>query len=343
MQSDRERTDSVPTLGMRFDMRVPEWAARPQALYAAALDLAAHADRHGFDFLMISEHHGAEDGYCPSPLMLASAFAARTSRIRLRIAALVLPLYHPLRVAEDVAVLDLVSGGRAEAVLGAGYREAEFRMLGADFAARGRLLDEGVEVLLQAWTGEPFQFRGEMVRVTPSPVQRPHPRLLIGGSSRVAARRAARLGLEFVPTDATFFAAYQAERAARGLPPGPEFQLGPYFLHVAEDPERDWRRIAPHALHDVDTYARWNADAHDSQKRMFEGTSADDLRKGSRFKILDPAGAVRLIRDLGEDSIVQLHPLMGGMDPDLGWASAELFMSKVLPELGMARGVEETV
>ena len=103
---------------MRFDLRAPPWGASPVRLYRASLDMAAWADDLGFDLIRISEHHAAEDGYCPSPFVLAAAIAARTQRARLRLNALILPLRDPVRVAEDLAVLDLVSAGRIEAVIG---------------------------------------------------------------------------------------------------------------------------------------------------------------------------------------------------------------------------------
>ena len=109
--------------------------------------------------------------------------------------AIVAPLYDPLRLAEDIAVLDLSSGGRLITVAGIGYRPEEYAALGRDFERRGALQDEALETLLSAWTGELFDYRGRKVRVTPRPYTRPHPMLFVGGSSRPAARRAARLGL----------------------------------------------------------------------------------------------------------------------------------------------------
>jgi len=111
----------LPRILLRYDMRAPAFGAPAAALYAAALEQAAFADAHGFDAVQLSEHHGSEDGYLPAPLVLAAAIAGRTKGIRLEIAALILPLHEPLRVAEDVAVLDLASAGRVELVIGAGY------------------------------------------------------------------------------------------------------------------------------------------------------------------------------------------------------------------------------
>src|SRR6185295_14510460 len=107
------------------DMRAPDWATPRSQLFAAALDIAAWADKVGFDVLGLGEHHSSDDGYNPSPLILASAFAARTQRIRLRTAVLLASCYDPIRLAEDIAVLQILSGGRFELGLGFGYRQCE--------------------------------------------------------------------------------------------------------------------------------------------------------------------------------------------------------------------------
>nr|WP_232292102.1 LLM class flavin-dependent oxidoreductase [Frankia sp. QA3] len=105
---------------------------------------------------------------------------------------IVLPLYDVLRAAEDLAVLDVISDGRLEVVVGAGYRPAEYAMFGRSFAGRGSQVEDAVPLLRRAWSGEPFDHRGTTVRVTPVPVHQPGPPVLLGGSSPAAARRAAR-------------------------------------------------------------------------------------------------------------------------------------------------------
>ena len=123
----------------------------------------------GFDMLTLSEHHASPDGYLPSPLVLGGAMAARTKQIALWISALLLPLHDPIRLAEDLAVLDLISGGRVSLVTGLGYRPIEYAMFGKEWTRRGKLLDENLDVMIKAWTGEPFEHRGETVQVTPRP------------------------------------------------------------------------------------------------------------------------------------------------------------------------------
>jgi len=185
-------------IGLRYDLRAPSFGSVTHAeLYAACLDQCAWADRHGLDFVVLSEHHGVEDGYLPAPITLAAAIAGRTKSIRINIAAVLVPLHDPVRLAEQLAVLDLGSGSRVGLIAGLGYRHEEFAMAGVDRAERGRLLEEYVAVLRQAWTGEPFTWRGRTIRVTPKPAS--PPMILIGGSTEKAARRAARLGCGFFP------------------------------------------------------------------------------------------------------------------------------------------------
>jgi alkanesulfonate monooxygenase SsuD/methylene tetrahydromethanopterin reductase-like flavin-dependent oxidoreductase (luciferase family) len=325
----------VTRLILRLDMRAPATDRRPEVLYAAGLEMAEWADREGFEELMLSEHHGAEDGYLPSPLVYGAALAARTRALRLRVSALVLPLHDPLRVAEDVAVLDNLSQGRVELVLAGGFLPSEFEMFGRSLADRGRLIEEGVALLERAWTGKPFEYRGRSVRVTPRPVQRPRPPLLLGGSVEAAARRAARIADGFVPVVPELYPVYLEECRKLGVTPGESRVPGPPFLHVAEDPDAAWSRIAPHALHESNSYASWYAQGGTSGP--YQPTrDAAALRTSGLYQVLTPEECVALAEALGPDGWLFLHPLMGGLDPELGWQSLELLASKVLPRL--ARG-----
>src|SRR5438876_8520321 len=141
-------------------------------------------DRHGVDFVVLSEHHGVEDGYLPAPLTVAAAIAGRTKSIRINPAAVLVPLHDPVRLAEQLAVLDLASGSRVGLIAGLGYRREEFAMAGVDRAERGRLLEEYVAVMRQAWTGEPFTWRGRTIRVTPKAAA--PPMVLDGGVTEYA-------------------------------------------------------------------------------------------------------------------------------------------------------------
>ena len=188
-------------LTFRFDMRQPDAGASRAALYAAMLDMCAWGDDLGFDEVYLCEHHGAPDGYLPSPIVLGAAVAARTRRIRIHLTALVVTLHHPLRIAEDLAVLDILSNGRLTVTAGMGYRPHEFAMMGVDMRHKLRIFLDTLEVLRNAWTGGPFEYEGRTVRVTPKPVQPGGPPLLMGGSS-AAARPAAAGGFRATPRSA---------------------------------------------------------------------------------------------------------------------------------------------
>src|SRR5262245_9032481 len=141
-------------IGIRFDLRAPAFGTATHAeLYAACLDQCAWAEEQGLDLVVLSEHHGVEDGYLPAPLTLAAAIAGRTRRINISIAAVLLPLHDPIRLTEQVAVLDLASGSRVSMIVGLGYRHEEFAMAGVDRTKRGTLLEEYVGVMRKAWTG----------------------------------------------------------------------------------------------------------------------------------------------------------------------------------------------
>lgn len=318
-------------VGIRFDLRVPSFATTTHAQqYAACLDQCEWADRLGLDIVVLSEHHGVEDGFMSAPVTLAAAVAGRTRTIQINIAAVLAPLHDPVRLAEQLAAVALVSGGRLSIVAGLGYRAEEFEMAGVDRRRRGALLEECVTVLRQAWTGEPFEWRGRTVRVTPKPPS--PPMVLIGGSTEKAAKRAAKLRAGFFPAigDPALAALYTAECERLGFRGGfVSLPGGPGFVHVSEDPERDWQRIAPHAIYDATSYAAWQTPDQRSQVHV-HGSTLADVRASGVYAVLTPDETVALAAETGR---IILHPLMGGMDPALGWESLRLFEQKVLPRL----------
>ncbi len=192
-------------LGVWYDFRNPaRWRQPWPAFYRETLDQIAAAEDLGFDSVWLSEHHFTDEGYLPSMPAVLGALAERTSRVRLGTAVLLAPLHHPLRLAEDLAVVDQLSGGRLDVGIAPGYRPKEFTVMGVPKRERGGRTDETIELLRLAWTGEPFSYSGRHfeftdVVVTPPPAQQPGPPIWIGGSSIAAARRAGRYGLAFMP------------------------------------------------------------------------------------------------------------------------------------------------
>jgi alkanesulfonate monooxygenase SsuD/methylene tetrahydromethanopterin reductase-like flavin-dependent oxidoreductase (luciferase family) len=323
-------------IGLRYDLRVPDFASTTHAAqYRACLEQCAWGDERGFDLVVLSEHHGTDDGYMPAPVTLAAAIAGCTRRVQITIAALLVPLHDPVRLAEQLATLDLASGGRAGFVAGLGYRYDEFEMAGVDRSRRGALLEEYVDVMRKAWTGEPFEWRGRTVRVTPTPVSTPHPLVLIGGSTERAARRAARLNLGFFPAigDPALAAVYEEECREVGFTGGfVSLPNGPGMVLVSEDPERTWARIAPHAYFDAQTYADWQTPGQRSAVHV-DPAGFDDPELKRVYRVVTPDECVALVEEQGPFGSVVLHPLMGGIDPDTAWEGLELFAAKVLPRV----------
>jgi alkanesulfonate monooxygenase SsuD/methylene tetrahydromethanopterin reductase-like flavin-dependent oxidoreductase (luciferase family) len=321
---------------IRFDLRRAGSSDVPFAdLYREALAMSAWADEVGFDMCVLSEHHGDEGGYLPAPLVMAGAVAGRTRRIPIFISALLVPLHEPVRLAEDLAVLDLVSGGRVSFVTGIGYRPSEYALLGKDFHRRGKLLDEALETLLAVWRGEALDRDGHRVRVLPQPLSQPHPMLFIGGSSKVAARRAARFGLGLFPSaeDASLADAYYAACEELGTTPGMVLMpKGPACVFVSDDPDRLWAEIGPLLLDDAQAYAAHLTDDMTSQAAS-GATTVDELRAEGVYRIHTPDECVALAGELGPMAGVVLHPLCAGVAPDVGWASLELYRDAVLPRL----------
>ena len=317
--------------GIRFDLRIPPFSTSDHArAYQACLEMSAWADAHGAQVVVLSEHHGVDDGYLSAPVTLAAAIAARTSQAMINIAALLVPLHDPIRLAEQLAAVSLVSGGRLSIVAGVGYRQEEFDMAGIERKGRGRVLEEYVQVMRKAWTGEPFEWRGRTVRVTPAPA--PPPTVLIGGSTERAARRAARLHAGFFPSvdDQHLVDVYEEACASQGFTDGlVMLPGGPGFVHVSEDPERDWERIGPHALYDAQSYSSWQPPGQRSSVHV-EAQNIDDVRRSGVYEVLTPDETVAFVEKTGR---LVLHPLMGGMSPELGWKSLRLFEEKVLPRI----------
>ncbi len=319
-------------LGIRFDLRVPPFAGVTHAdQYAACLDMCEWADERGFDIAVLSEHHGVDDGYMSAPVTLAAAIAGRTKRIAINIAAALVPLHDPVRLAEQMATVSLASGGRLSIVAGLGYRPEEFEMAGVDRKRRGRLLEEYVGVMQQAWTGEPFEWNGRTIRVTPKPGI--PPTILIGGSTEKAARRAARLRSGFFPAvgDANLAALYEEECRNVGFEGG--FVMlpgGPGFVHVSDDPERDWQKIGPHALWDAQTYDSWQTPDQASSEVHVRAKTIDDVRGSGVYEVVTPDDCIALAQRHGR---LIFHPLMGGLPIELGWENLHRFEREVLPKL----------
>ncbi|WP_433602464.1 LLM class flavin-dependent oxidoreductase [Nocardia sp. CA-135953] len=327
-------------LRVHFDLRAPESGIPARELYPLALEQAAWLDNAGATSIMLSEHHGSDDQNCPSPLTLAAAIGAVTERCRILVSALLLPLHDPVRVAEDAAVADLVSGGRLDLVVGVGYVRSEFELFGLTIEDRARLLEKKLPLLLEAMTTGTVTRGGTTYQVTPRPAQKPRPSVLVGGSVAASARRAARLADGFFPavSDPSVIEVYRAECARLGYEPGPVHRGGrPRFVFVSEDPDRAWQHVGPAALGEINIHRRWTADSP-AQNSYGEGGALTDwevVRKGGQYAVLTPAECIELARGLDDDMPLTIKPLLGGVDPDFSWECLEVLKSQVLPHLDL--------
>ena len=198
-------TKPTPRFGVVYDFRnPPDSGVDNPTLYANTLDQVAWLDELGIDQVWFTEHHFVDDGYLPSWIPVAAAMAARTKHVRFSTDICLLPFQHPLRLAEDLAVLDNLSNGRVEIGIGMGYAPREFAAFGLPVSRRLSLTEEGLEILTRCFTGEAFSFEGKRykigdARITPGYVQEGGPPLWIAVTSPASAERAARFNTHVLP------------------------------------------------------------------------------------------------------------------------------------------------
>jgi alkanesulfonate monooxygenase SsuD/methylene tetrahydromethanopterin reductase-like flavin-dependent oxidoreductase (luciferase family) len=241
-------------VGVWFDLRNPPgWRQDPARLYGFTLDMCAEAERLGVDSVWFSEHHCFEDGYLPQPLTFAAAAAARTTRVRLGTGILIAPLRKTAQLAEEAAVVDIISGGRLDLGLGAGYRVPEFEMFGADMTARYRVLDGQVGELRKLWADG---------GITPAPVQERLP-IWLGYGGPQGARRAGRMGEALLTLSAASWPHYRDGLAEGGHDPASARMAGGVQAYVTDDPDRDWPQVASYIAYQQDTYRRYMVEGTD--------------------------------------------------------------------------------
>jgi alkanesulfonate monooxygenase SsuD/methylene tetrahydromethanopterin reductase-like flavin-dependent oxidoreductase (luciferase family) len=318
--------------GLRFDFRNPDIGETTLAdRYAAALDMVEWADGLGCVQVAVSEHHASPDGYLPSPLPMVAAMAARTTNVRFMVAALIAPFYDPVRLAEDLIVLDNLSRGRVDVIIAGGYVREEFALYGAAMQERGKRVTETVAALRGAFTGEPFELRGRTVHITPGPHRPGGPGIILGGSSEAAARRAARIADGFIPSVPEMWEFYRDEVQRLGRPdPGPCPIPENRVVALAEDADKGWEQMLPFFLHETNAYGTWQAqEGIASPYRTAE--DGDALRSGRQYAVLTPDDFVAELR-AAPFPFVLFHPLVGGTPIDLAWSSQHLFEREVMPQ-----------
>jgi alkanesulfonate monooxygenase SsuD/methylene tetrahydromethanopterin reductase-like flavin-dependent oxidoreductase (luciferase family) len=320
---------------LRFDMRAPVGGVSTSELYKAAIEMAEWGEAHGCLSALISEHHTSADGYIPSPLILASAIAARTKQLPIVVGALLLNFYDPIKLAEDMIILDIVSGGRVSHVIGLGYRPEEYAMFGIAMSDRGKVIDRKLEALQRALRGEEFEYEGRAVKVTPPALTPGGPHLAYGGHSLAAARRAGRMGLDMFAEGDTegLLEAYQQAARDAGREPGNALipdRNTPTSVFVAEDLDDAWGKIGPHILHDANTYRTWMGDNTAAASRSESASIAEMRSENGAYRILTPDQAIAQVKT---GVPLLLHPLCGGCPPEYAWESLRLVGEYVMPAL----------
>lgn len=314
--------------------------------YRDSLELVRLAEAEGFDAAWVSEHHFSADGYLPSLLCMLAAFAAVTERIELGTGVVLAPFHDPIRMAEDFAVVDQLSGGRTIAGFAIGWRDEEFRAFGIDVSSRVRRMREVVEVMRLAWTRERFSYAGtyhsyEEIAVTPKPAR--VPTVLIGGFSDTAVARAGRLGDGYlssrVPPERLAHALDVAARArARSGRPGPPIVGVLHNAFVTEDPERDWPLVRAGAGHQLGTYAGWGAGTDvPGRPLQVQPPPEDQLRVLTAFGTPDDVVAglepvVDVLKRFPEAHLV-VRLYYPGMTAEQAAPAVRLFAREVAPRL----------
>ncbi len=309
--------------------------------YADLLALAENAEDAGFDSLWVSEHHFAADSYLPSVMPMLAAVAARTTRLKLGTAVVLAPFHHPLRLAEDAAVVDQISGGRLAAVgLGLGWRDEEFRAFGSPRTERAARLEEIVQILRLAWSGECFSFRGlhyrcDRVRVTPKPAHRIP--IWIGGSVASSIRRAGRIGDGFVASKTALDGLRTMFRTAAEADSTERFTVAAMLDAWVGEPDE---QVLRGFWHKTDMYQAWREglDVDGREVRL-----PDDITRATPDLLFgEPSRLIEQLRPYAElepsrqlTLIVRLH--YPGADAASVASAVRRFGSEVLPHLRQAR------
>ncbi|MDQ2622583.1 MAG: LLM class flavin-dependent oxidoreductase [Actinomycetota bacterium] len=318
-------------IGLFLDLRnPPEWKREWHGLYEGWLERLAWAEQRGLDAVWLTEHHLFEDGYLGQPLVLGAAIAARTSRMRIGTGILQAPLRPAIDIAEQAAMVDIISNGRMELGLGAGYRIPEWEAFGADGNRRFELLEERAREVRRLWDSN---------EATPPPVQ-VRPPIWIGGEGPRGARIAGRLGEGLLALKPELLDHYRGALDSSGhASTGPRMG-GCANLILADDPEAAWARIKPHLEYQWRTYFEYGDEGRGSDKVPV--ANADELRSTEgppllpRFDVVTPARAFeRLEPWLSRLPVEHLYfwGSIAGMPDDLVDRHIELLTGELAPML----------
>ena len=316
-------------VGLFVDLRNPPRWRRPwREHYDATLERLSAADQMGVDSIWLTEHHLFEDGYLPQPLIFAAALAVRTRRARIGTAILQAPLRCSVDIAEQAALVDILSAGRLELGLGAGYRVPEFEAFRVDGGRRYELLEQRAREVRRLWDSSALM---------PPPVQA-RPPIWIGGEGPRAARMAGRLGEGLLAMLPSLLPIYTETLERAGHDPMSARMAGCANLILADDPERAWSIIRPHLDYQWNSYARY---ASEGTGTAAEPLDPDRLRtKGApilpRFDVTTPADAARRLHEWLDPLPVEhvyFWDSIAAMPDELASRHAELLVTELAPLL----------
>jgi len=318
-------------VGVYFDLRNPtQWRRDPSWLYGFTLEACREAERLGAPSVWFSEHHLFDDDYLSSPLTFAAAVAARTSTIRLGTAIVIAPLHNPAELAEQAATVDLISGGRLDLGVGAGYRVPEFELFGVPMAAKYKRTDDTVRELRRLWGPG---------GVRPGPVQDRLP-IWLGYQGPQGAARAGRLGERLLSPDPSLWEPYRQGLAEAGLPESAGVMSGGFSAWATDDPEHDWPIFSEHLAYQLNSYRR----------HMVEGTGRPEPRPVDLAKVVNATDMAPLqsyafgtpefvAQRIREDTTgapvdtVFLWASIGGMSEDMVMRNIENICNRLAPLL----------
>ena len=334
-----------PTFGLWYDFRQRLPLGDYARFYAECLEEIEEGERLGFAGVWLSEHHFVDDGYLPSPLVVAAAVASRTETMTVGTNVLLLPMHHPLRVAEDAAVTDLVSGGRFVLGVGQGYVQHEFETLGFDRKYRPSLFEEGIQVIRQAFERGRTGYEGKRWRFADLPFE-PRPKgklpIYIGAFADPAIDRAARLGDGFLASagGGAFGEIYRKVRAAlerhgRADEGFPYVASGVAFVH--EDAGRAREIVGPAISYQRSRYAEWGTDR---EKPRPDPIREEDL-PWDRYLVGTPEEVAGRLTELYREAPYDHFCFWGrlpGVTHEEALANMRLFASEVAPRVRDAVG-----
>ena len=327
--------------GMWYDFRNPPAWKRPyDHLYNEIIDQIVWGEENGFDDIWLSEHHFIEDGYSPSLLPIAAAIASRTKKIHIGTSVVLLPFHNPVRMAEDAATVDVISGGRFELGVGVGYKVEEFESFAISSKERGARTNEGLEIIRRLWEGETLTFEGKYytvtkAKLTPEPIQQPRPPIWVGGFTPPALRRAAKYGDGYIgvgPLKEAYERYVTALEKVGKSTTDIRLAGGYFWLIPSEDPDKTWNEAAEHVRYQVNAYAEWSEKA--GMPLFPKVPDTDALRESGLFQVVDVDTCIQMIRDYALETPLT-HYYSWTLPPGLpaSWIQPhlELFTGKVIP------------